>query len=361
MRKEPLVLRRIALLGLLLAALAPTARAGIWCRFGSTPNVLDRVNSQLKGRVVDYTSNHGKDNRIYSAALDSKRDLYVYLPPGYDPSRQYPLAFFLHGFGYDEQSFLDFVPTFDDAMARGSFPPVIIAVPDGSISGRATIANGGSFYVNSKAGRFEDYIMQDVWNFVHESYAIRPERDAHIMIGGSMGGYGAYFLGIKHRDRIGVIAAIFPPLNLRYVDCHGRYFSNFDPSCLGWREKISPLAPVARYAGGLISVRQRRLINPLYGRDPDVISKLAAVNPVEMLDSEGVQPGELQMFVAYVGHDAFNIDAQVESFLYIARSKGFCVSSVYMPEGRHNAKSAKKLVPSILAWLGPRIEAYAPR
>jgi hypothetical protein len=358
--KEPAVVRRIALVGLLLALAAPGARAGIWGRFGSTPNVIDRANSELKGKILDYTSNHGKDRRIYSAALDAKRDLYVYLPPGYDPCKQYPLGFFLHGFAYDEQSFLEFVAIFDKAMACGQCPPVILAVPDGSMGGRATVLNGGSFYINSKAGRFEDYIMQDVWDFMHQNFPIRPEREAHVMIGGSMGGYGAYFLGIKHRERIGVVAGIFPPLNLRYIDCHGRYFRDFDPNCFDWRTHLKPWAPVAKFAGGLVTIRERRLINPLFGRDPNAIDKIAQLNPVEMLDNYGVQPGELQMFVAYVGHDAFNIDAQVESFLYIARGKGFCISTVYMPEGRHNTKSGKKLIPSMLAWLGPRLKPYAP-
>src|SRR5262249_30916211 len=163
------------------------AGAGIW-HFVQRRSALDRLNARISGKVLDYTSNHGQDNRIYSPALCAKRDLYVYVPPCYDATKQYPLAFFLHGFAFDEQSFLDFVTLFDGAMASGEFPPAIIAAPDGSLRGRPTIMNGGSFYVNSRAGRFEDYIIDDVWGFMHQNFSIRPERDAHVMIGGSMGG-----------------------------------------------------------------------------------------------------------------------------------------------------------------------------
>src|SRR5262245_30345840 len=354
--------RCVGLLALLVVfGTSAPAQANFLRRLFRQPGELDRLNRRLHGKMLDFTFNHGTDNRQYSDALCEKRDLYVYLPPGYDPKLHYPLTIFLHGIGQDEKNFLEFAELFDRAMACGTLTPTIIACPDGSIKGRPALLNAGSFFVNSRAGRFEDYTMQDVWGFVHRTFSIRPEREAHLLVGGSMGGFGAYNLGIKYREQVAGVGAIFPPLNLRYVDCHGRYFADFDPCCFGWRTRIRPLSPVARYAGGLIKIPQKRMVWPLFGRDPQAIDKIAQDNPVEMLDLYGVQPGELQMFVAYVGNDAFNIDAQVESFLYIARGKGLTVSSVYMPEGRHNTESAKKLVPSMLAWLGPRIAPYAPK
>jgi hypothetical protein len=51
---------------------------------------LQELNHCLKGHVDDYTHNHGADRRIWSDALQQPRDLYVDLPPGYDPQQQYP-------------------------------------------------------------------------------------------------------------------------------------------------------------------------------------------------------------------------------------------------------------------------------
>ncbi len=355
-----MIRRRIGLLAILtLLGVCAPVRAAFLHRFFCPPNELDRVNRQLQGRILDFTFNHGSDNRICSEALGEKRDLYVYLPPGYDPKMQYPLIIFMHGIGQDERNFLEFAEQFDRAMACGNLTPTIIACPDGTIKGRPSLLNAGSFFVNSKAGRFEDFAMQDVWGFLHRTYSIRPEREAHALIGGSMGGFGAYNLGIKYREQVANVAAIFPPLNLRYLDCHGRYFGSFDPCCFGWRTQLQPWAPVGRYYG-VITVRQRRLIDPLYGRSKDAICQISRENPVEMLDTYGVKPGELQMFVAYVGKDEFNLNAQVDSFLYIARGKGLTVSTVFEPEGHHNMQWAKKLLPSMISWLAAQLEQYGP-
>ena len=65
-----------------------------------------RANRRLYGQLVDYSRNHGRDNRLWSPALGQKHDMYVYLPPGYDPCQRYPLVLWLHGFAQDEISFL---------------------------------------------------------------------------------------------------------------------------------------------------------------------------------------------------------------------------------------------------------------
>ncbi len=91
---------------------------------------LERVRHALHGQLVDFTHNHGADRRIWSPALGQRRDLYVYLPPGFDPRKQYPLAIFLHGAGQDEQFFLQSqVHHFDRAIVTGIMPPVILAGP----------------------------------------------------------------------------------------------------------------------------------------------------------------------------------------------------------------------------------------
>jgi S-formylglutathione hydrolase FrmB len=342
---------------LALALLIPPARAsGPWC----FPGDLDRINRHLHGVVVDHTHNHGADRRIWSPALGGPRDLYVYLPPGFQPCHAYPLVIWLHGFAQDEQAFLlEVVRPLDQAIAAGQLPPCIIAAPDGSPTGSPCFLPGGSFFLNSKAGRFEDFIVQDVWNFVVTHYPIRPEREAHVLAGVSMGGGSAYNLGIKYRDRFKVVVGIFPPLNSRWVDCHCRYFGNFDPNCWGWRTEFPPNEVIGRFYG-VVAVRMKRLADPVFGRGPDVLDAVSQENPIEMIDRLNLQEGELAMYIGYGGKDQFNIDAQVESFLYRAHERGLSVSVGYVPNGKHDLSTAFKLLPDVLAWLTDQLAPYAP-
>jgi S-formylglutathione hydrolase FrmB len=324
---------------------------------------LERTNRKIAGHVDDYTNNHGADHRIWSEALHSCRDLYVYLPPGYDPNKQYPLIVWLHGFAQDEQSFLsDVVVKLDQAMACGQLPRAIVAAPDGSLNDARCLFNAGSFFLNTKAGAFEDFLMSDVWNFLFGHYPLRPEPEAHVIAGVSMGGGAAFNKCIKYPDRFKVVVGIFPPVNLRWENCRGRYMANFDPSCWGWREDFQrPLEPVGRFYFGLVTIRLRQVYAPLFGRrDPSAVERISQENPIEMLDAYDVREGQREMFIAYGGKDQFNIDAQVESFLYVAKQRGLTIAVSYDPHGRHNRATAYRLLPDVFAWLSPRLAPYAP-
>ena len=325
-----------------------------------TKSQLIRLNEKLAGRVLDFTGNHGCDRRIWSESLGQKRDLYVYLPPGYDGVRKYPMMIWLHGIGQDEKNFLFLAEEIDRAIRNGIFPPLVIVVPDGSVDGRPCLFNSGSFFVNSKAGRFEDWIARDVWRFAYQNFQICPERDAHVIAGGSMGGTGAYIIGFKHREQFGQIVGIMPGLNGRYVDCHGNYRADYDPGCVGWRTQFTGKKVLGRFAG-ILPVREKWLIRPLFDRGEDPLPFLIAHNLIEMLDHLAIRPNEFGLYVGYGTGDELNLDAQALQFADEARKRGIPLTLVAVPGGRHSTESTGlKLLPSVGHWLSERLQAYLP-
>jgi S-formylglutathione hydrolase FrmB len=314
---------------------------------------LGRVNRCLHGQVLDFTHNHGRDCRVWSPALCAKRDMYVYVPPDYDRSKKYPLAIFLHGATQDEQIFLKVIAKeFDKAIVSGEMPPVIVAAPDGSLLGRPSYAKIASFFANTDAGLYEDYLMQDVWNFLMANFPIRPEREAHTLVGVSMGGSAAFTQAIKHKDRVKIAIGFMPALNLRWVDCCGRYNAPFDPECWGWRSRPRPFEIVGR-PKALINVTFHRLYSPMVGCNSESIAKLSRFNPIEVMDQYDLKPGDLDLYVAYGGKDEFNINAQVESFLHRAKERGIAIAVEFDPLGRHDTESGLRLIPGAIRWAAP--------
>jgi pimeloyl-ACP methyl ester carboxylesterase len=327
---------------------APTALLG--------PRQIQRVNRQLHGQVIGFTRQGIHDRRIWSPAMHERRALFVYLPPGYDPSRQYPLAIFLHGAGQDERFFLQaLVGPFDRAIACGELPPVIIAAPDGSIHGRATLRQPASFWADSRAGNLEQYLMVDVWNFLFEHFSIRPQRESHALMGVSMGGSSAFALAIKHKDRVKVAIGMLPLLNLRYVDCRGKYRAPFDPECVALRERFKGFEGLGRRR--LFVLRFRDLFVPLYGRGTKAVAGMSSINPLELMERCNLQPGELELYAGYGDKDEFNVGAQVESFLFCARQRGIEMTVDRDPTGGHDLATGLRLLQRVLPWAAARVPA----
>lgn len=312
----------------------------------------------LKGKVLDLTNNHGRDNRLWSTALNQRRDLYIYLPPCYDPNKRYPVLLWLHQLAEDEQAFLgDPLTTLDKAIADGILPPMIIAAPDGSISGAPRLLRNGSFFINTpRAGNFEDFLIGDVWAYLHAHFPLRPEARAHVLAGASMGGFAAFNKVLKYPDTFGIALGIYPPLHARYADCRGRALANFDPACQGIRTDLSnPRTLIGRFFH-FLKVRQPDILEPLDDpRDPDTVARVSAENPYELLNPCKHAGGKVALYAGYGEKDEFNIDAHVEAFAYKAKGLNIPLTTERLAGGQHLPGTARKLMPGAIRWLGQQL------
>ena len=342
----------------LLVAWSSAARAQVFDLVN-----LDRLNGKLRGRVVDHTWNHGEDRRICSPILGMKRDLYVYLPPGYDPSVAYPLIVYLHGADIDEHAFLDpeDLLQLDAMMLRGEMTKAVIAAPDGTYEGRNRIVGTHSLWVNGQGGRFEDHVVDEVVPYLTRNYAIRPEREAHALLGISAGGFGAMGIALKHRDVFGVVATLGGPLNMLYSNGQGRYGDDFDPATYRERTDFDANEIIARFYFGLLRRKVKTFLTPVYGAGPEVLAKIRRDNPADLLASTDLRPGELAIYAAYPGLDNYNFDAHNQSFAWLAAARGVAVILVRDPKGRHNLAYFEEAEPPALAWIGGQILPPSPR
>ena len=91
----------------------------------------------------------------------------------------------------------------DNMILDGRISPMIIVMPNSESKDY-----GFSFYSNSILnGNFEDYIVEDVVNYIDENYNTIRGPEGRAVIGNSQGGYAAFKFGMKHSDVFGVIAS----------------------------------------------------------------------------------------------------------------------------------------------------------
>ena len=140
--------------------------------------------------------------------------VFVYLPPSYktESSKRYPTLYLLHGYaGRPEEWVTDayqgmkLLAEMDALIAKGVSAEMIVVVPNGRN------AYVGSFYTNSPVtGNWENFIYRDVVRYVDEKYRTLAKASSRGIAGHSMGGYGAFMLGMKHPDVFGALYSLSP-------------------------------------------------------------------------------------------------------------------------------------------------------
>jgi S-formylglutathione hydrolase FrmB len=131
----------------------------------------------------------------------------VYLPSGYDagaaqhPPQRYPVLYFLHGLGDNEQTLFNSGgwTLLDDLRNRHKMGDFLIAAPEGR----------RSFYINSADGSvlYSDFLLKEFLTLIEGKYRIRPGRAGRAISGISMGGYGALRLGFAHPELFSAVSA----------------------------------------------------------------------------------------------------------------------------------------------------------
>ena len=188
---------------------------------------------------------------IPSAILKRAVRYCVLLPPGYgtNPTRRFPIVYYLHGLGGNEQWLLetgawDMVEQARDQNKIGEF---VIVTPDA----------GRTFYVNSRDGeeRYEDFFIQEFVPAIEKRYRAGGSRPTRALAGFSMGGYGALRFAFKYPQTFSAVAvhsaALFDDLPEDASLMFGRNFRAFgSPLDPAYWDQNNPLT-LARSASGL--------------------------------------------------------------------------------------------------------------
>jgi len=174
----------------------------VW-RGPDAPAALERAEA-LQGQIDRYA--------IDSMALDESRDLTVYLPPGHDPTQQYPVVYAADGASVD-----GFAAILDPLIVEGNFPAVIVVgVHAGAYTGPAAVYDRGQdlrvqeYLWGENQARFEAherFFVYEVSDWAEQTVGASSNREARAVFGFSNGGAFAVSMGIRHPEHYGAVLA----------------------------------------------------------------------------------------------------------------------------------------------------------
>jgi len=162
-------------LTIILLAISASAQSRIDC---------NAFNSHILGQIVHYC---------------------VLLPAGYDSgtakSTRYPVLYFLHGLGENEQTLFKTGGwnLVEDLRQQHKIGDFLIVTPEGKTS----------FYVNSADGKvlYSDFFLHEFMPYVETRFRILRGRRSRAITGISMGGYGALRLAFAYPELFSSVSA----------------------------------------------------------------------------------------------------------------------------------------------------------
>ena len=160
------------------------------------------ISGSVVTKIINstYLQNKGGEN--------PNRRISVYLPPGYDQSKQrYPVIYYLHGF-LNNDSITAFMKNILDAgIAKNKIRPYILVIAD-----HFTLFSG-SFYSNSSlTGNWSDFEAKELVAYMDKNFKTIANRDGRGIAGHSMGGYGALKIAMMYPDVFSCVYALSPGL-----------------------------------------------------------------------------------------------------------------------------------------------------
>jgi len=138
------------------------------------------------------------------------REGFVYLPPGFDRTKHYPVVYLLHGMPGSPSEYLygTQLPEFADTQIEaGRLRPFIAVVPAAGTQPK---------YNGEWAGPWEDALVDRIVPWVDANLPAIASPRGRVIAGLSAGGYGAIDIAVRHPDVFGAVeswSGYFSPLH----------------------------------------------------------------------------------------------------------------------------------------------------
>lgn len=287
----------------------------------------------LSTLVLCCTSAWGADraecSAIESRILGRAVRYCALLPASYDtaPTRRYPVLYFLHGLGDNEQALIKSGAwnIVERLRETGKIADFLIVTPQGD----------RTYYINSHDGsvRYEDFFIREFIPAIERRYRVRQTRADHGIAGVSMGGYGALRFAFKYPQMFTAVAGQMPALY----------------------ENVPPFVRAA----AAISPRAARLdIGNVFGNPFDE-KYWEAQSPFTLVRTNAARLHQLKIYFDCGDEDGYGFDAGARALDRLLSDKGVAHEFHIYPGG-HDWMYVVQHFPQVLEFESQAIAAQPP-
>ena len=173
------------------------------------------VRNQITTTVPAMGKAEGKLEHITYFSKKANRDkgANVWLPPGYDTSKQYPVFYVNHGYGGDEGSMTNGMGILEIAttlIKSGEAEPMIIVFTNQYTDPAHEKQTGNGQADVPGYDNFVEDMPDSLMPYIESHYPVKTGRENTAVSGFSMGGRESLYIGIKCCDKVGYIGAGAP-------------------------------------------------------------------------------------------------------------------------------------------------------
>lgn len=140
---------------------------------------------------------------VRSNSMNKNVEVVVISPSGVKANA--PVIYLLHGYSGNARSWIELKPNLPEIADQTG---IVIVCPDGK----------NSWYWDSPKDpsyRYETFVSKELVSYIDANYPVKKDRSARAITGLSMGGHGAMWLALRHKDVFGAVGSTSGGVDIR--------------------------------------------------------------------------------------------------------------------------------------------------
>lgn len=177
-------------------------------------NIIPENNSNIcfepfKKSTLESKNFTVQNFKIKSKNVDEEMSYLAVIPKSYTPEKSYPVLYLLHGIRDNAYDWIEkgrLLDNFELLLEKKDIGKMIIILPNSGSSGESWYSN----FKNIENKNYESYFIDELILDIKQRFNV----DNAGISGFSMGGYGAFKLGLKHLELFKVIGTFAGAISL---------------------------------------------------------------------------------------------------------------------------------------------------